>query len=68
MSSHPLSRKVSNELSWAGDINISRNLVESKAVKNTENHGIANINVKLGNPEFSWEMYVVTIGDSVLSR
>ncbi|CAC5399667.1 unnamed protein product [Mytilus coruscus] len=44
----------------------TRKLVVAEAGKNMETHGITNMNVKLGNHEFSWEMYVAPIGDSIL--
>ncbi|CAC5383564.1 unnamed protein product [Mytilus coruscus] len=44
----------------------TRKLVVDEAGKNMETHGITTMNVKLGNHEFSWEMYVAPIGDSIL--
>ncbi|CAC5363136.1 unnamed protein product [Mytilus coruscus] len=44
----------------------TRKLVVAEAGKNMETHGITTMNVKLGNREFSWEMYVAPIGDSIL--
>ncbi|VDI39051.1 Hypothetical predicted protein [Mytilus galloprovincialis] len=44
----------------------TRNLVVAEAGKSMETHGIAMMNVKLGNHEFSWDMYIAPIGDSIL--
>ncbi|VDH93359.1 Hypothetical predicted protein [Mytilus galloprovincialis] len=44
----------------------TRKLVVAEAGKNMETHGITNMNVNLGNHEFSLEMYVAPIGDSIL--
>ncbi|CAC5382076.1 unnamed protein product [Mytilus coruscus] len=45
---------------------LTRKLVVAEAGKSMETHGIATMNVKLGNHEFSWEMYIAPIGDSIL--
>ncbi|CAG2247043.1 unnamed protein product [Mytilus edulis] len=44
----------------------TRNLVVAEAGKSMGIHGIAMMNVKLGNHEFSWDMYIAPIGDSIL--
>ncbi|CAC5382359.1 unnamed protein product [Mytilus coruscus] len=44
----------------------TRKLVVAEAGKNTETHGITTMNVKLGNHEFFWEMYVAPIGNGIL--